>query len=310
MMKLDRCRARAALVGACLSSAALAAVATGDTPPATGHKITVLPSRDAIVATGYAPGKDAIVTVLRYDPAADAFAVVARSEPLQPADDPDTPEVFDGIVAVNRRDGGCWRRLTPDIRAGDRVRIVQRDETGTVVSRDSTITGSVVTEAPRYVFDAVRGRFFAEVHGSAPRIALGTGQPVVPPARVPLSQLGVRIANDDGFATNGRRVLVTGQDGSLRYDSADQADARWTARFPVRAIDQAEVEAGLARAVWLGRDPEAGTEQTVAENRAGGIEGGPRAGCRAPAEGSPEVDGAEPETDPDPEDSDSDPAGP
>ena len=68
-----------------------------------------------------------------------------------------------------------------------------------------------------------------------------------------------------------------------------------TARFPVRAIDQEEVEAGLARAMWLGRDPEAGTELTVAEARAGGIAGGPRGGCDAPAEGSPEAGGLAPE---------------
>ena len=300
MVKLDGRRIRPALAGACLATAALTAVAPADTPPAAGHRITVLPTRDAVVGAGYAAGLPAVVTVLRYNVGTDAFDVVSRSEPIQPADDPDTPEVFDGIVAVNRADGGCWRRLTPDIRAGDRVRIVQRDEAGTVVSRDSTIAGSVNTGPPQYVFDAVRGRFFAEVHGTAPRITLGTGQPVAG-ARVPLAQLEVRIANDDGFATNGRRVLVTREDGTLRYDSADPADANWTARFPVRAIDEAEVEAGLARAIWLGRDPEAGSERTIAENRAGGIEGGPRGGCHANAEGSPEAVGVEPGTDAGPE---------
>ena len=38
----------------------------------------------------------------------------------------------------------------------------------------------------------------------------------------------------------------------------------------------------------LGRDPLAGTELTVAEKSAEGIEGGPRGGCDAPA-GTPAV---------------------
>jgi hypothetical protein len=284
----------AALASACIASAALATASVADAPPAAGHKITVLPARDTVVGTGYAADLPVVVSVLRYDVASAEFDVVARSQPIEPQDDPATVDVFDGVVAVNRRDGGCWRRITPDIRAGDRVRIVQRDDAGTVVADDSTVTGSITPDAPQFVFDPVRGRNFAEVHGTAPRIALGTGQPVTG-ARVPLGQLEVRIANDDGFATNGRRVLVSSADGTLRYDSADPADSHWTARFPVRAIDEEEVEAGLTRAMWLGRDPEAGTELTVAEARAGGIDGGPRGGCDAPAEGSLEAGGLAPE---------------
>ena len=277
-----------ALAGACVAATALASAAVADTPPPAGHEIKVFPARDSVVGRGYAADLPAVVSVLRYDAEAAAFAVVSRSEPILPQDDPDTPG-FDGIVAVNLTDGGCWRRVTPDIAAGDRVRIVQRDSAGAVLTNDSTITGSVTAAAPRVVFDSARKRYFAEVRGSAPRITLGTGQPV-DGARVPLSQLQVRIVNDDGFATNGRRALVTSEDGTLRYDSADPADARWTARFPVKAIDVAEVEAGLTRAMWLGRDPAAGTETTVFEDRAGGIKGGPRAGCSAPAEDDPQAE--------------------
>ena len=288
MPLLNARKAGAVLAGACMASATLTAVSFADTPPAAGHKITVLPDRDTVVGTGYAEGVAARVVVLRYDAAAAKFNVVSRSEPIQPVDDPATADVFDGIVAVNRADGGCWREITPDIRAGDRVRIIQRDaETGELISNDSAVTGSVTTGAAEVVFDAERGRYFAEVHGVAPRIALGTGQPVE--GRVPLTQLQVRVTNEDGFASSGTRALVSGVNGTLRYDSADTNDSRWTARFPIRAIDQAEVEAAVTRALWLGRDPEAGNELTVAENRVGGIKGGPRAGCDAPAEGAPEA---------------------
>jgi hypothetical protein len=286
-----------ALACASIASATLAAASVADAPPVAGHKITVHPVRDSVVGTGYTAGLPAVVTVLRYDAATQSFHVISRSHPIDPQDDPETAGVFDGIVAVNRADGGCWRRVTPDIRSGDRVRIVQRDDAGEVVNNDSTVTGSVSGGVPQFVFDAVRGRPFAEVHGTAPRINLRTGEPV-PGARVPLAQLEVRIVNDDGFATNGRRALVTSQDGTLRYDSADPADARWTARFPVRAIDQEEVEDATTRAMWLGREPEDRTELTVAENRAGGIGGGPRAGCQAPAEGSPEAESLAPDADP------------
>src|SRR4051794_8104607 len=146
-------RMGAAVAGACVTCATLAGAATADTPPAPGHKITVLPSRDTIVATGYTEGLTTVVSVLRFNAATKKFDVVSRSQPVLPQDDPATPGVFDGIVSVNRADGGCWRRLTPDIRAGDRVRVIQRDGTGAVVVNDSTITGSVNASAAKVVFD-------------------------------------------------------------------------------------------------------------------------------------------------------------
>jgi len=147
MPRLHASKTSVALAGACVAATALASAAVADTPPPAGHEIKVFPARDSVVGRGYAADLPAVVSVLRYDAEAAAFAVVSRSEPILPQDDPDTPG-FDGIVGVNLADGGCWRRVTPDIAAGDRVRIVQRDSAGAVLTNDSTITGSVTAAAP------------------------------------------------------------------------------------------------------------------------------------------------------------------
>src|SRR3954452_336204 len=106
MSMLNGRAAGAALASACIASAALAAASVADAPPAAGHKITVLPARDTVVGTGYAADLPVGVSVLRYDVASARFDVVPRPQPIQPQDDPATVDVFDGIVAVNRRDGG------------------------------------------------------------------------------------------------------------------------------------------------------------------------------------------------------------
>ena len=109
------------------------------------------------------------------------------------------------------------------------------------------------------------------------------------------------VANRDPFDLNGRRTVRSGgagTDGTLTYDSA--GSVRWTATYVFQTPnDLARAVGGTStsgqsftgsesRAIWLGRNPAALTEMTIAEYGAGVI-GGPAAvtGCTSGAAETP-----------------------
>ena len=262
-----------------VSAASLPArAAVANDPPLRPHALIAFPGRDFLSATGYAAADGPYTfSVVR------GAVTVSTSEPVAARDDPLTVG-FDGIVEVNHPGGGCWTVNTPDLRAGDVVRIT--NAAGLV---EQTTSAKVTAERPIAV-DATT----VVVHGTADN---GAGAPI------PVAQLDQRlIANRDPFDANQRRTLRAGTaaDGVLTYDTATATS--WTATYSgLSANDVARAVGGTSptgqvfvgaesRALWLGRDPLALTESTVYENgpSAAPVTGGPAAPCTAPLEpGSP-----------------------
>ena len=262
-----------------LPAAAAVDIVTVDDPPAGSHSIISFPQRDFVSSTGYAVGEGpVIVSVIRNG------KVWARSTPVPVAEDSATPGL--GVVEVNHPGGGCWSPeklngldgITPDLRAGDIVRLTNRfgvaDQTTT-----ANVYGSRVTD--RYPDGTPLPPGTIQTHGSA-QDAFGNPLPV----DAIESRLISNSANP--FSVNGRRTLRSGGDGTLAYDPIGATNPRgvnWTATFS--GLSQSDVELAKVsevRAVWLGRNPLALNEITFFEN-ADDIVGGPSAPeCTAPAE--------------------------
>ena len=256
----------AVLATLALTAGALATAgpALAANPPVAPHSIISFPQRDFVSATGYAPGDEVVVDVLRNG------HLLATSTPVTPQDDPKVAG-FDGLVEVNHPGGGCWIGSTPDIRPGDDIRT-------TILAggaQDATTTANVTAQAAIEVSNNV------VVHGTAQD---ATGAPL------PLDQIEQRIvANQQAFLANGRRTLRAGAglDGTLAYDAPGSTS--WTATYT--NLDPADVTRALGaetRILWLGADPAAGVEATIYETSADpagdGLVGGPATpDCTAPA---------------------------
>jgi Bacterial Ig-like domain/Abnormal spindle-like microcephaly-assoc'd, ASPM-SPD-2-Hydin len=245
-----------------------ASAAVINDPPALPHSIIAFPVRDFVSASGYAPDDRPIVQVLR------GGVVIGTSDAVTPADDPKTPG-FEGLVEVNHPGGGCWQGVTPDLRAGDVVRVMTTPDTG-----DSTPVANVTVTQP--------------ARQTAPGTVVMKGTAVSPTGgQIPADQLEARIvANKQAFVLNGKRTLradaVGGSDGTLSYDSPTSTNwtATWTGLTGVSSVDgksdaQRATDSTLAqsRGMWLGRVPGTTAEGTIFEF---GEVGGPAAPCTAP----------------------------
>jgi hypothetical protein len=251
-----------------LGAPGAAGAAVTSEPPAAGHLVNVFPQRDFVSAEGYT-GAAYTVTVTHPD------GTVRSSVPhVAPVDDPQTP-AFDGIIEINHPGGACWDTTTPDIRPGDKVRIVD-EATG---DADQTTVADVTAQRPVSPAAGV-----IEVHGTATAPAGGP---------LPLGELEQRlVVPGDQFALNGRRTLratsAAGSDGTLSYDAP--GSTHWTARYTGLSSDDVTKALGAeARGMWLGGS---GTEATIYENGAGAI-AGPAAPCTAPLEKLPPPPGSE-----------------
>lgn len=251
--------------------AALAPLGPLNEPPQGGRSITAFPARDFVSAEGYAQGDRVTVEVWR------GGSLLASAEDVVPQDDPATPE-FEGLVEVNHPGGACWDR-TPDLRAGDAVRLTTLLAVGGLRQQDQVHTANVLVDgAATLVRDATPGAADGAVRleGTALRPD-GTPFPAAD-----LDQLEARIVatSADPFDRSGRRTLRTAptdpQQGTFTYDPAD---GRWTAEFALLTAHDVDLaQASEARVMWLGRDPASGNELTIAE--AGpDVAGGPQAPC-------------------------------
>jgi hypothetical protein len=174
-----------------------------------------------------------------------------------------------GLVEVNHSGPGCWGTAafanTPDIRAGDVVRITPVD---TDVPDQTTVSDVYVGSPIQTAADTV------VVKGTA---ADAAGKPL------PIDQLEARIISDGAeFRLNGRKQLLAPEDGTIAYDAA--GSTAWTATFKgLVAADVTRALAGEMVINWLGRAPLANNELTIFENGVG-TDGGPAAGttCTAP----------------------------
>ena len=256
--------------------AALSVVVAND-PPLAPHALIAFPARDFISATGYTPG------------AAYTFSLIRGNKVIATS----TPIVADstGLAEVNHPGGACWNTVTPDIQAGDVVRISSGG-----IAEQTTVAG-VTAERPIVAsVDAVTGGGTVEIHGTAQDTA---GKPI------PVDQLEQRlVANRDAFDLSGRRTVRAGgagTDGTLTYDAA--GSTRWTAKYTFQTPNDLARSAGgtstsgaqyvgaESRVLWLGRSPLSLVESTIFENGAG-VNGGPAAGIAGCTSGPAETPAA------------------
>ena len=258
--------------------------------PSGGSTLIAFPSRDFVSTLNY-PAGTYTVNVIRNG------VTIGTSEPSVPD--------ATGAINVNHPGGSCWVGQTPNLQVGDLVRIT--DQNG--FSNQTTIA-NVTTGKPVIVRAATPGSKQADgilqVHGTAQTLP-----GVVPAGPLPVSAIESRlIANKDAFQLNGRRTLRAGgagKDGTLSYDPVDPVTnplgTNWTATYKLSEVDLARaVGTGPVfdpvtgttvtfvgaepRAMWLGTDPLALTENTIYEVPGGpsGIAKGPTAPCTAPAQ--------------------------
>src|SRR5262249_54399588 len=219
-------------------SATTTAVIAND-PPAATHLLVAHPARDQITATGYpAAAGPYVFQVLR-------GAQVFTSLPIAAADGP---------VQVNAAGGGCWSVTTPDLRAGDVIRI-----TNAAGIAEQTTLADLTTQFAAGVLGST-----VVVHGTA---SDGAGHPL------PLAQLEQRLVTPAGLCAKNanatlRAVPGPGADGTLAYDAP--GSIHWTATYTgLSADDIARATGGVtsngsalpaaeSRALWLGRSPAAG----------------------------------------------------
>src|SRR3954454_1870723 len=260
--------------GAVVAAPSTASAVVVNDPPGNNHSILSFPVRDFVSADGYLGSDRVTVEILR-----GGFTVSTAAD-IVPTDDPKTPG-FDGIVEVNHPGGGCWQGVTPDIRAGDVVRMT----TASGQVDQTHVADITVTQAATNV-----GELIVE-KGTA---ADATGAPL------PAAQLQARIiANRLSFDVNGSRDLRAPGDGSIAYDAP--GSTHWTATWSrLDAHDQDQAVAGESRGLWLGTDPLAVTslgspvEGTLYEF---GQVPGPAAPCTAPLATGPTTPDLTPATD-------------
>ena len=250
------------------AASAGASVVVASEPPAAGHVLSAHPSRDWVSGSGYpAANGPYVFTVFRLNGNKLFTSAPATAD-------------GSGFVQVNAAGGVCWNVTTPDLRAGDVVRIT--DAAGFA---DQTTVADVTAELPVAVDSAT-----IVVHGTAQ----DAGN-----APLPMDQLQHQLIAASGlFDNNGTATLrasaAAGADGLLAYDSP--GSTHWTATYSnlsaadvARATGGTDTPAGTiagaeSQGVWLGRSPLAGTERTLSETGPG-VMGGPFAAqCAAPAE--------------------------
>ena len=245
-------------------SASAPAVIAND-PCVGGRSLIAFPSRDFVSASGYPTAEGPYVfTLFR-----GGLKIV--SAPF----DSDA----DGLVEVNHPGGTCWNAMTPDLRAGDVVRI-----TSAAGIAEQMTVANVTAER-----GVATGPGTVQVHGTA----IGAGG-----LPIPVEQLQHRFISAAGlFDVNGRRGLSAGftLDGSIAYDAP--GSIFWTATYAgLSDADMLRLCGGVdavgtlfvaaeSRAVWLGRQPVALAELTIQETGPG-VLGGPATPCSAPAEPS------------------------
>lgn len=158
-----------------LLASAMASAQTINNPPLPPMDVTVFPMRDFTSIEGFAKNADVLVQVRRGGVVGDA---VGRTDAT-------------GSLEVNHPGGVCWRNVTPDITAGDVIRVTYRDTNNnrSLVPppvKDSGAAMNTLNVTATQAFEP--GDDTVVVKGKA--VLPGGG-------RIPLSRLEVRIVNKD-----------------------------------------------------------------------------------------------------------------
>ena len=122
-------------------------------PPIAPHSLIAFPARDFISATGYTPGATYHFTLVRGGTVVNSGSQAADAT---------------GLIEVNHPGGTCWNINTPDLRAGDVIRITD-DATGIA---DQTTVANVTAGRP-----IATSATTVVIHGTA-QDALGNPLPI------------------------------------------------------------------------------------------------------------------------------------
>ena len=224
-------------------------------------------NRDFVSLLGFIPGEAVTAQIIRHG------VVVGTATSIAGAD---------GIAEVNHPGGQCWEGTTPDIRAGDVLRVTRADGRAyEMTNADVQVTAKAVETTP--------GSGIVAMHGYARDLA--TGGPLA------LGSIEARLiaSTANPFAISGRRALTSADvltHATLTFDAIDAITnpdgVNWTATWDFNASPDIAGDVALAgseqnRVMWLGRDPLALAELTFSED-APGVGPGPAAPCTAPAE--------------------------
>ena len=225
--------------------------------------------RDFVSVGGFDAGELLTIQIIRHGVVVgSAFNVLAGN---------------DGVAEVNHPGGSCWEGVTPDIRAGDAVRVTRADGRAyEMLNADVKVTQKATAITPESFIVAEKG--YAR--------DLATGGPL------PLGSIEARLiaSTRNPFAINGRRALTSADAptrSTLTFDPIDPITnpdgVNWTATWdftdsPDPAADVALAGSEQNRLLWLGRDPVALAEISFAEDAPGNANG-PFSGACGVAEG-------------------------
>jgi hypothetical protein len=239
--------------------------------PARGHLVGVFPARDFVSAEGYKPGVPLTFNVFRPDSAGIRTLVGSATV---------TPDA-NGLAEVNHPGAGCWVSQTPNVRAGDIVRVTQDGVA------EETQVANVTTKAAVRAINATTGKPEVRVTGTA---ATAGTEDAPAGARIPLAQLEQRLIHPDRFAIDGRRDIRATNPPDPDKGGGTLSYFGGAGSFTWRAVYSGLSEADITKALdaeslvnWLGSQPAVGNELTTFEV-ADDVLNGPAAPCSAPAE--------------------------
>lgn len=240
--------------------------------------ITVFPMRDFTSIEGFAKNADVLIQVRRGGVVSDAVGRTSST----------------GMIEVNHPGGVCWRNVTPDITAGDTVRVTYRDTNNNRLLvpppvKDSGAATSTQNIIATQAFDPGDGTVV--IKGKA---TLPSG------ARIPLNRLEVRIVNPEFIGSPGSRITkrdiradslggrvdgaggapISGTSGTLAYDSA--TGTSFTATF--RGLNDEERQfavSGQTRVMGWQQTTGAGDRLGMTIYEVGEIGGPGMGGCPA-----------------------------
>lgn len=252
-------RSKTAAAAAAAATLALAAPASAMPTGAgvrAGHNISVFASIDFIGAFGYPVGAPMTVEVLR-----NGHRITSVTAPTHASPDGGALEVNHGPAGV-AQPGDCWEAFTPDIRAGDVVRITADGGTDEVmVDNIRTDQGPTETAPGSGVF---------ELKGIAER---GDGTPI------PVTELAAELRNTSKFRVEPNeitRTATTTNGWTATFHAPFNVTRNGTGADPLFAIPSADViTAGFGHVAPLP------AETQIADGV--GDRPGPALGCEAAA---------------------------
>ncbi|MFC4932838.1 hypothetical protein [Massilia sp. GCM10023247] len=262
-----------------LLASAMASAQTINNPPLLPMDITVFPMRDFTSIEGFAKNADVLIQVRRGEVVSDAVGRTSST----------------GAIEVNHPGGICWRTITPDITAGDTIRVTYRDtnnnrllvpppikdsgaatntqnvtatqayedlQAGTVVIKGK----AVLSSGARIPLNRLEARIIITETSDSPNIRLGKRD-------IRADSIGGRIDGLDGKP-------IAGTSGTLAYDTA--TGTAFTATF--RGLNEDErqlVVSGQTRIMGWQQTTAAGDRLGMTIYEVGEVGGPGMGGCPA-----------------------------